>query len=102
MTVKQSSVEKVLLCQVPFWKVSWSAAIGSHGRAVGRMVLCSDLHFREIPPGSSLAVLALCLGSLSWDPERGSPRRTLSATQAGGCDNICTEHEDSIWRLWKN
>lgn len=42
-------------------EVFLAAAIGSHGRAVSRIVLSSDLHFREIPLGSSLETLLLSL-----------------------------------------
>lgn len=85
-------------------RLSWRAAGGSHSSPAGGREPCAALHLSRIPwqhfGGCGTVVLALCLrGSPPWDLAWQSPHCTPSAARAGSCGNICTKHEDGMWRL---
>lgn len=81
-------------------------ALGSQGRAVSRRVLCSDLHFTEIPPAAVGGSAAVVLTFMSvWATLQGpcivGPTLHTVSMRAGSCDNIWTKHEGGIWRRGK-
>lgn len=97
--MKQAALGRLRILEVLLERSNREPQQGcQQGSAVLRFAFQRDSPWQQFGD-SAAVVLALCLvGSLSWDREWWSPRCILSAMRAGSCENICTEHEDGIWR----
>lgn len=85
LRMKQSSAERVFR----------RAAVGSHGKAGGSVVLRPALCWRESAPLLPLSLPPIVLGHSPGIPSGGAH---TADCQLCSCDNICTEHADGIWR----